>query len=76
MECCIYTWSQFVETTLVFFFYRYQHRYENQKDVLRTLLDLIEEAKKADQLVNDARIGFLKAQNTELKAARTGLVAT
>lgn len=55
---------------------RYQHRYENQKDVLRTLLDLIEEAKKADQLVNDARIGFLKAQNTELKAARTGLVAT
>lgn len=55
---------------------RYQHRYENQKDVLRTLLHLIEEAKKADQLVNDARITFLKAHNAQLKAARTAAIAT
>jgi hypothetical protein len=47
---------------------RYQHRYENQKDVLRTLLALIEEAKKADEYVNDARIDFIRSQNKASKA--------
>lgn len=41
---------------------RFQHRYENQKDVLRTLLDLIEEAKKADDLVHEAKMEFTKAK--------------
>lgn len=55
---------------------RYQHRYENQKDVLRTLLDLIEEAKKADQFVNDARIDFVKSTNSASKAPETGTAAS
>ena len=46
---------------------RYQHRYENQKDVLRTLLALIEEAKKADEYVNDARINFIREQSKASK---------
>lgn len=47
---------------------RFQHRYENQKDVLRTLLDLIEEARKADKLVDDARKEFMKAKPSSVGA--------
>ncbi|KAI5070278.1 hypothetical protein GOP47_0014621 [Adiantum capillus-veneris] len=54
---------------------RFPHRYENQKDVLRTLLALIEEAKKADQFVYDARLGYLKSKNAELKKAATSVAA-
>ncbi|MCO5549234.1 hypothetical protein L7F22_002701 [Adiantum nelumboides] len=54
---------------------RFPHRYENQKDVLRLLLALIEEAKKADQFVYDARIGYLKVKNAELKKTATSVAA-
>ncbi|KAH7442684.1 hypothetical protein KP509_03G099200 [Ceratopteris richardii] len=48
---------------------RYPHRYENQKDVLRLLLALIEEARKADELVYNARVAFLESRHTDLKEA-------
>lgn len=58
-------------TDRIFVMDRYQHRYENQKDVLRTLLALIEEAKKADEYVNDARIDFIRSQNKASKGGTT-----
>jgi small subunit ribosomal protein S35 len=39
---------------------RYEHREENRKDCLRTLLNVIEEAGKARQLVEDARTSHIK----------------
>ena len=42
------------------FFYRFEHREENRKDCLRTLYSLLEEAGKADKLVEDARASFVK----------------
>ncbi|KOM25041.1 hypothetical protein LR48_Vigan46s000300 [Vigna angularis] len=39
---------------------RYEHREENRKDCLRTLLSLIEEAGKANKLVDDARVSYVK----------------
>ena len=39
---------------------RFEHREENRKDCLRTLLGLIEEAAKADKLVEDARTSYVK----------------
>ncbi|KGN63842.1 uncharacterized protein LOC101215739 [Cucumis sativus] len=39
---------------------RFEHREENRKDCLRTLLSLIEEAGKANQLVEDARTLYVK----------------
>ncbi|ESW30794.1 hypothetical protein PHAVU_002G182800 [Phaseolus vulgaris] len=39
---------------------RYEHREENRKDCLRTLLSLIEEAGKANKLVDDARASYVK----------------
>lgn len=39
---------------------RYDHREENRKDCLRTLFALIEEAGKANKLVEEARANFLK----------------
>ncbi|KAM7255723.1 hypothetical protein ACFE04_008621 [Oxalis oulophora] len=39
---------------------RYEHREENRKDCLRTLLNIIEEAGKARQLMDDARTSYLK----------------
>lgn len=39
---------------------RFEHREENRKDCLRTLLSLIEEAGKANKLVDDARTSYLK----------------
>uniref|UniRef100_A0A7N0RI71 Small ribosomal subunit protein mS35 mitochondrial conserved domain-containing protein n=1 Tax=Kalanchoe fedtschenkoi TaxID=63787 RepID=A0A7N0RI71_KALFE len=39
---------------------RYEHREENRKDCLRTLIAIMEEARKADKLVEDARTAFLK----------------
>lgn len=39
---------------------RFEHREENRKDCLRTLLALIEEAGKANKLVEDARTSYLK----------------
>ncbi|KAK7399911.1 hypothetical protein VNO78_11107 [Psophocarpus tetragonolobus] len=39
---------------------RFEHREENRKDCLRTLLSLIEEAGKANQLVDDARSLYVK----------------
>lgn len=41
-------------------FLRYEHREENRKDCLRTLLSLIEEAGKANKLVDDARVSYVK----------------
>ncbi|XP_023761209.1 uncharacterized protein LOC111909666 [Lactuca sativa] len=39
---------------------RFEHREENRKDCLRTLFGLIEEAGKADKLVDDARTCYVK----------------
>lgn len=39
---------------------RFEHREENRKDCLRTLLGLIEEAAKADKLVDDVRTSYVK----------------
>ncbi|KAI3747409.1 hypothetical protein L6452_09865 [Arctium lappa] len=39
---------------------RFEHREENRKDCLRTLLGLIEEAAKADKLVEDVRTSYVK----------------
>ncbi|KAK9118183.1 hypothetical protein Scep_016276 [Stephania cephalantha] len=39
---------------------RFDYREENRKDCLRTLLSLIEEAKKADALVEEARTSYVK----------------
>lgn len=39
---------------------RFEHREENRKDCLRTLFGLIEEAGKADKLVDDARTSYVK----------------
>ncbi|XP_004303117.1 PREDICTED: uncharacterized protein LOC101309172 [Fragaria vesca subsp. vesca] len=39
---------------------RFEHREENRKDCLRTLLSLIEEAEKANKLAEDARISYVK----------------
>ncbi|KAK1279666.1 hypothetical protein QJS04_geneDACA002978 [Acorus gramineus] len=39
---------------------RFEHREENRKDCLRTLLALIEEAGKADRLVEEARTSYVK----------------
>lgn len=41
-------------------FSRFEHREENRKDCLRTLLSLIEEAGKANKLVDDARSSYVK----------------
>ncbi|XP_076923110.1 uncharacterized protein LOC143585145 [Bidens hawaiensis] len=41
---------------------RFEHREENRKDCLRTLFGLIEEAGKADKLVDDARTGYVKTR--------------
>ncbi|KAK9062277.1 hypothetical protein SSX86_019463 [Deinandra increscens subsp. villosa] len=46
---------------------RFEHREENRKDCLRTLFGLIEEAAKADKLVDDARTCYVK---TRLQANR------
>ncbi|XP_078149068.1 uncharacterized protein LOC144544432 [Carex rostrata] len=39
---------------------RYEHREENRKDCLKTLYGLIEDAVKADKLVEEARITYVK----------------
>ncbi|XP_062117027.1 uncharacterized protein LOC133830926 [Humulus lupulus] len=39
---------------------RFEHREENRKDCLRNLLSLIEEAGKANKLVDDARAAYVK----------------
>ncbi|KAA8541290.1 hypothetical protein F0562_025253 [Nyssa sinensis] len=39
---------------------RFEHREENRKDCLRTLFSLIEEAGKANKLVEEARTSFVK----------------
>ncbi|GFZ18710.1 ribosomal protein S24/S35 [Actinidia rufa] len=39
---------------------RFEHREENRKDCLRTLFTLIEEAGKANKLVEDARTSYVK----------------
>ncbi|KVI08505.1 hypothetical protein Ccrd_013123 [Cynara cardunculus var. scolymus] len=39
---------------------QFEHREENRKDCLRTLLGLIEEAAKADKLVDDVRTSYVK----------------
>lgn len=44
----------------IFLKFRFEHREENRKDCLRTLYRLIEEARKADQLVQDARVSHVK----------------
>ncbi|KAL8193901.1 hypothetical protein R6Q57_026143 [Mikania cordata] len=41
---------------------RFEHREENRKDCLRTLFGLIEEAGKADKLVDDARTCYVKTR--------------
>ncbi|XP_015957896.1 uncharacterized protein LOC107482036 [Arachis duranensis] len=41
---------------------RFEHREENRKDCLRTLLNLIEEAGKANKLVDDARASYVKGR--------------
>ncbi|KAK1410751.1 hypothetical protein QVD17_37290 [Tagetes erecta] len=41
---------------------RFEHREENRKDCLRTLFGLIEEAGKADKLVDDARTSYVKTR--------------
>ncbi|KAK4799086.1 hypothetical protein SAY86_024451 [Trapa natans] len=59
---------------------RFEHREENRKDCLRTLLSLIEEAGKASKLVEDARTSYVKdrlranpafMQRLQAKTART-----
>ena len=45
---------------VLFLFTRFDHREENRKDCLRTLFALIEEAGKANKLVEDARISYVK----------------
>ncbi|KAJ4769199.1 Ribosomal protein S24/S35 [Rhynchospora pubera] len=39
---------------------RYEHREENRKDCLRTLYELIQDAVKADKLVEEARTAYVK----------------
>ncbi|GAY51532.1 hypothetical protein CUMW_134890 [Citrus unshiu] len=39
---------------------RFEHREENRKDCLRTLFSLIEEAGKANKMVDDARASYVK----------------
>ncbi|XP_031252113.1 uncharacterized protein LOC116110001 [Pistacia vera] len=39
---------------------RFEHREENRKDCLRTLFSLIEEAGKANKMVEDARTSYVK----------------
>lgn len=39
---------------------RFEHREENRKDCLRTLLSVIEEAGKADALIEEARTSYVK----------------
>ncbi|CAN6238033.1 unnamed protein product [Urochloa humidicola] len=41
---------------------RFEHREENRKDCLRTLYTLIEDAMKADKLVEDARNAYVKGR--------------
>ncbi|CAN1309938.1 hypothetical protein LINPERPRIM_LOCUS27880 [Linum perenne] len=41
---------------------RYEHREENRKDCLRTLLSVIEEAGKANKLAEDARVSYVKSR--------------
>ena len=45
---------------VLFLFTRFEHREENRKDCLRTLFALIEEAGKANKLVEDARTSYVK----------------
>lgn len=45
---------------IIIFLFRFEHREENRKDCLRTLYSLLEEAGKADQLVQDARVSYVK----------------
>jgi len=40
--------------------FRFEHREENRKDCLRTLLSIIEEAGKADALIEEARTSYVK----------------
>ncbi|CAN1797635.1 hypothetical protein LINPERHAP1_LOCUS21355 [Linum perenne] len=40
----------------------YEHREENRKDCLRTLLSVIEEAGKANKLAEDARVSYVKSR--------------
>ncbi|KAK9106670.1 hypothetical protein Syun_022681 [Stephania yunnanensis] len=68
---------------------RFDYREENRKDCLRTLLSLIEEAKKADALVEEARTSYVKdrlranpafmerlrAKTTKMRAAESPLPA-
>ncbi|XP_062007708.1 uncharacterized protein LOC133724844 [Rosa rugosa] len=44
---------------------RFEHREENRKDCLRTLLSLIEEAEKANKLAEDARVLYVKERLRE-----------
>lgn len=39
---------------------RFEHREENRKDCLRTLLNIIEEAGKADYIIEEARTSYVK----------------
>lgn len=39
---------------------RFEHREENRKDCLRTLFALIEEAGKANKIVEDVRTSYVK----------------
>lgn len=41
---------------------RFEHREENRKDCLRTLFALIEEAGKADKLVEEVRTRYAKGR--------------
>ncbi|KAK2998949.1 hypothetical protein RJ639_024182 [Escallonia herrerae] len=59
---------------------RCEHREENRKDCLRTLLSLIEEAGKANKLVEEARTSYVKERlranpsfMQRLQAKRTGM---
>lgn len=40
--------------------FRFEHREENRKDCLRTLYALIEDAEKADKLVEETRNAYVK----------------
>lgn len=44
------------------YLFRFEHREENRKDCLRTLLSLLEEAGKADRLVEEARTSYVKGR--------------
>lgn len=62
---------------------RFEHREENRKDCLRTLLALIEEAGKAKKLVEDARTSYVKERlranpqfMERLRAKKTTMRAT